>query len=982
MIGVLMIARIKEWLRDKLKRRKAALISRPHGDSHVRDFFTNAETSMRAFDTMLLARGSHKRLLILQGIGGVGKSTLLMMFRETCRDRKIPSAFSSGESASTPIDILYGFASDLHSEGFAFEHFQQLLTEFRTVQSKVATERRDFIDATTEVAKHAVGSIPVVGSMSEKLSDAAVDWLRSFLSAPQIGLVLNPTETLTAAFLADLKNSVLTQPFVLMIDTYERLEAVDSWVREFIQQLPRNGFMVLAGRGFPIENWSREWPGWVTQADVVEVPLMRDEDMKKLLASYFAAMGVHLPSAAEVEEIVRFARGLPLAITSAAGLWWRHRLTDFRSEKPRVVADLVDRLMKSVRIDLRPLLEAAASLRWFNKELLECVTHANVSAEDYSEIQRFEFIRGRVEGPAMHDVVRDIIDENVRLQDATRHRKLHSAAREFFELRTSQSRNEHDRDYLEYLYHSFKVDERGGLTLFQDACARSSARADIVRLAALVSEAKSWDLTSQSGALWVEYYAARVQQMEGALDAAERVYERVAVDVDAEAYVKAHALCQLGSIKTRWERLGRPNGPEQAMDILTRCVSLVPPDTQLADALFSLARVAEYQGKWDDAIGHIEKARSVFGANSDLLGTVRVFNALQAAFVLQGNWHGMRDAEAGALAVLSRVSRNSYMKARTIGYWAWGWAFAGRYADTERNLAEAIPVIEKVDTNSLSTYTRQLGLLVGMQGRYKEAEEHLEESIRITKKLGNEFQEIWSTSVKILGLLSMRRGDFEIAEKRLAKSAAIKKKIQDKLGIPEVLMWQGELFAATERVEDAIEAYNESLGWTNMGREYCEATALVGLARLQYRKGSLQLDSRELCRADAIALRREYNDHLAVVRFLEGRVLLDAHNVHSAIGKFKEAMIYALRFNRFALDDMVAKIVKDCRRRPEHRSEVTDELTRFWMRESNGVLANRPDTISLVGQSELLLQAEVAARSREPGDRLRQQSVLERLADK
>jgi len=51
----------------------------------------------------------------------------------------------------------------------------------------------------------------------------------------------------------------------------------------------------------------------------------------------------------------------------------------------------------------------------------------------YNELRHFPFVRTRVEGLALHDAVREIIDENLRLQDSERHCELHERAAAYFE---------------------------------------------------------------------------------------------------------------------------------------------------------------------------------------------------------------------------------------------------------------------------------------------------------------------------------------------------------------------------------------------------------------------------------------------------------------------------------------------------------------------------------------------------------------------
>jgi hypothetical protein len=144
---------------------------------------------------------------------------------------------------------------------------------------------------------------------------------------------------------------------------------------------------------------------------------MTPEIMRELIGRYYATMHGGTPDPAQVEAIISFARGLPVVVTSAVQLWVAYGVEDFQSIKSQVVADLVDRLLEGVPRDLVSMLEAAAALRWFNKDLLHAVTQQNDVNAAYVELRRFPFIRPRVEGLAFHDAIREIIDENLRVHE-------------------------------------------------------------------------------------------------------------------------------------------------------------------------------------------------------------------------------------------------------------------------------------------------------------------------------------------------------------------------------------------------------------------------------------------------------------------------------------------------------------------------------------------------------------------------------------
>ena len=87
----------------------------------------------------------------------------------------------------------------------------------------------------------------------------------------------------------------------------------------------------------------------------------------------------------------------------------------------------------------------------------------------------------------MHDAVREIMDENLRVQDSERHRELHERAAVYFEKRLEKATGEEaERLGLERLYHRIRADEEAGIKLFQEMAEESGAVSACQSLARVV----------------------------------------------------------------------------------------------------------------------------------------------------------------------------------------------------------------------------------------------------------------------------------------------------------------------------------------------------------------------------------------------------------------------------------------------------------------------------------------------------------------
>ena len=549
-------------------------------DKELAQFFTDVEHLRNMFKNCLTAPTLPKQLFVIHGVGGVGKSSLLRMFRLFSKDLSVPVALASGDEAKSAVEVLYfrnqvgeerGWIPDLKADGVRFPKFDATFKYYRAIQAKVDKKLRkaggraaEFAGkAASKTAEAAAGAlvgaaigsvIPGIGTVIGGVlgsvlggtgADALVDWLGEFLKQPDIDLLLDPAKKLTEDFLDDLTRAAGKRRMVLMLDTFEQMTTLCDWARDVAQQLHNsNVLFVIAGRALP--DWSRAWPNWMAKAQVEELMPMTDEVMRELIRRYYATMRGGEPEPNQVEAIIRFARGLPIVVTSLVRLWVKYpdSVDDIQIVKPEVMADLVIRLMEGVPNTLIPALEAAAIVRWFDQPILRAVMGQADVREVYNELRRFPFARPRADGWALHDAVREIIDENLRLQDSERHCELHERAGAYFEKRLENDEPEEaERLSLERLYHRVRADEKAGIGLFQEMAEELTRYRLVNRLRTLLNDMSTYPLEREKNKLWREYYIARLAEMESKGVAAEQGYELVANHPEVGTQVES--LCSL-----------------------------------------------------------------------------------------------------------------------------------------------------------------------------------------------------------------------------------------------------------------------------------------------------------------------------------------------------------------------------------------------------------------------------------------------------
>ena len=987
-------------------------------DRELQTYFTDVEHLRELFKQWLAAPTLPKRLLIVHGVGGVGKSSLLRMFRLHCKSVDVPVALASGDEQKSALDVLTRWADDLKADGVALPEFGKTFQQYRAIQAKVENEAAKVAGklakgAAATVVETVASTIPGIGPLVGKLggmgAEALIDWLRGFLKQPDIDLLLDPAKKLTADFLTDLGKVASKRRIVLMLDTFEQMIALDDWAREIAQRLHANTLLIIAGRALP--NWNRAWSGWMANAHVEELKPMSEDDMRELIRRYYATLRGGEPDPKQVQAIIRFARGLPMVVTSAVQLWVKYGVEDFQAVKPEIVANLVDRLMEGVPKGMVPALEAAATVRWFDQPILRAVMAQQDVREVYNELRRFPFVRTRAEGLALHDAVREIIDENLHVQDAERHRELHERAAAYFEKRLEKATGEEaERLALERLYHRIRADEEMGIQLFQEMAEELVRYRLVNRLRALLNDVNTYPLERENSRLWREYYGTRILHLEKQVSAAREQYERLVSANPSDLKLRAYIMADYGDVLRELKK------NEQAILYLEKAISYVSIDTKLVDAFERLAETYRDLNRHTDAWTIVRKMRDYCTEIGDRYGLLLALDRLECFHTDDGDFRQADAIRKQRLEILASLQfKLPYMEMLIHGGLGFFRAlFSGRYHETEQEVTKAVPIARELNVTNLVYILKDLGYVLGLQGKYVEAEDAFNESLSISAKFDPILYEMDQAGTDgFWGYILERQSRYEESEKKLLHSLKTKKRVGDVVGIPELHIWLGELLeirslldSSENKLELAGSHYIEavSLARSLQTRHYFRIWALTGLIRVKHAQGDYAAILPLLAEAEELAQQYEYNDHLASLRLTQGHIAWEgvgqvsnlSYGFDAALRYYQHALIYALRYNRFLLDEVLSgrpqgtplrPIIPECLKRGDEGRRMLIALRDWWQTGINDVGAPRPGTgvssnaptISPIPEGIRLLEAERIAREREPGDGSPQKSVVEQI---
>jgi hypothetical protein len=235
------------------------------------------------------------------------------------------------------------------------------------------------------------------------------------------GRLLDPSPS---TFMAETRPVLADERAVLLVDSFERIDGLESWLRErFLPTLPSGALVVVAGRTPPDMMWLAD-PGWAGVLQVMELGDLEPMDAAALLDSRGVAGELHDP-------LLAFAGGHPLALSLGAAVAVDDSAADARwTPTHDVVATLLDQLVGDVPSPAhRRALEVCAHTYVSTQDVLRAVLPDEDAAALFSWLRRLPFVESSPLGLYPHDVVREIVEADLRWRDPRGHAEMHRRIR-------------------------------------------------------------------------------------------------------------------------------------------------------------------------------------------------------------------------------------------------------------------------------------------------------------------------------------------------------------------------------------------------------------------------------------------------------------------------------------------------------------------------------------------------------------------------
>ncbi len=270
-----------------------------------------------------------------------------------------------------------------------------------------------------------------------------------------------------------------------------------------------------------------------------------------------------------------------------------------------------------------------------------------------------------------------------------------------------------------------------------------------------------------------------------------------------------------------------------------------------AGALTDLGDVRQLTGDYPGAVRAAEEALVIFRDLGDRLGQGNAMTEIGIVRQLTGDYPGAAEALEKSLGIYRALGDQLGQASalRQLGVVRW---LAGDYPGTAETAEKALGISRDLgDRLGQASALRQLGAVRLRTGDYPGAAKALGKALGIFLNLGHRVGH--ACTLGQLGAVRLRTGDYPGATKALEKALGILRNLSDRGGMAQALNEAGALHRVRSDIEQAEACHQQALDLARqIGSSWDEASALAGLGRCALAAGHTASAIAHLQRAQEI----------------------------------------------------------------------------------------------------------------------------------
>ena len=325
--------------------------------------------------------------------------------------------------------VLYLIKEQLKTEKSNFSDFEKDYTEFLILEDILSRGGgfNGLFDSLGQI-KDPAGFIQLTTSLGKNLAEGIKRKVSNRYSLEKYmrgidGLLI---ESFSKG-VSQIINNNGKKPVILIFDTYESMDTLDSWFNQkFIPNLPEGIKIIIFGRNSLLK-MNYQWNEYSNSLIIKELPELEKKDAIAFLVNS------GLRDSKTQEKVYGVTGGYPLLLVLArqlaiqTGGW--HKIGEIDSDANRdfMASELLQRILREEKVfEVRTFLEKGVIAQWFNPEIIGTVLEIPISEARfiYDSLRIHSFVEPHPLGLKFHDKIRETLIHRLKFTNLKEYNRI------------------------------------------------------------------------------------------------------------------------------------------------------------------------------------------------------------------------------------------------------------------------------------------------------------------------------------------------------------------------------------------------------------------------------------------------------------------------------------------------------------------------------------------------------------------------------